>query len=370
MNHHEDRLTPPHRQPEAGSEWAAHPPATPWYAPVGELWDEPGSQLEWLVDGLLPRDGVSLIVGPPKVGKSTLARTLCATVAQQAPDFLGRTVTHGSGGAFYAFLEGSQRSVRSAFKRMNAPNVLVPRLHVPERLGDAMEDDNAAHVRRTAAKALEERLEVLRDAITKTEAQLMVVDTLGRLAGLDDLNDYGPVVKALGPVEALARETNCHIALVHHARKSGGEHGAESMGSAGILGSVDVMLSVKHDGGRRTVETAGQRDGEPMECTVTRLSASGWTKVVATTKKVRHDAMELRVWEWIQARPRQNAKDIAKGIGARPESVRAAIRAMVETGQLVREGEGKTGDPFLYSMGTAPRKKGVPESPTLKGRTP
>ena len=360
MDHHEDRPTPPHQQPEAGSEWAIHPPATPWYAPVGELWDEPGSQLEWLVDGLLPRDGVSLIVGPPKVGKSTLARTLCATVAQQAPDFLGRTVTHGSGRAFYAFLEGSQRSVRSAFKRMNAPNVLVPRLHVPERLGDATEDD----VRRTAAKALEERLEVLRDAITKTEAQLMVVDTLGRLAGLDDLNDYGPVVKALGPVEALARETNCHIALVHHARKSGGEHGAESMGSAGILGSVDVMLSVKHDTGRRTVETAGQRDGEPMEPTATRLSAAGWTEVVGTMKRVRQDAMELRVWEHIQARPAQDAKAIAEGMGARPKAVRAAIRSMVETGQLVREGEGRKGDPFLYSMGKAPAKteKGVRES--------
>ena len=304
---HEGKVTPAPQpsQPEGGApSWATHPPVEKWYARAGDLWDEPGSQLEWLVDGLLPRDGVSLIVGRPKAGKSTLARTLAAAVAGKAPAFLGRIITHGSGATFYCFLEGSQRSVRAALKRMGAPNVLVPRDNVPERLQDGTEDHpDRVIVRRTPEKALAERMDVLRDAITETEAQLLVVDTLGRLTGLDDLNDYGPVIKALAPIEALARETNCHIALVHHARKSGGDHGDESMGSAGIFGSVDVMLSVKQEGKHRTVETAGQRDGEPLEKTVIKLDPAGWTEPVGTKAEIKFATMEGRVWEWIATRP-------------------------------------------------------------------
>ena len=164
-------------------------------------------------------------------------------------------------------------------------------------LRTALEDPDRPIVKRTPTKALEERLDVLRDVINETQAQLLVVDTLGRLTGLDDLNEYAKVVNALGPVEALARETNCHIALVHHARKSGGEHGDESMGSAGILGSVDVMLSVKHDAGRRTVETAGQRDGEPLEATVVKLGPTGWTEIVGTKIALQRATFEGRVWE-------------------------------------------------------------------------
>ena len=197
-------------------------------------------------------------------------------------------------------------------------------------------------------------MDVLRAAITETEAQLLVVDTLGRLTGLDDLNDYAPVLKALGPIEALARETNCHIALVHHARKSGGEHGDESMGSAGIFGSVDVMLSVKQEGKRRTVETAGQRDGEPLEKTVIKLDPAGWTEPVATAVEVKAATMQSRVWEWIQTRPNSTRKDIEKGVEGRKENILKALKAMVDRDELERTGKGKSGDPFRYSMGQPP----------------
>ena len=126
------------------------------------------------------------------------------------------------------------------------------------------------------------------------------------------------------------------------------------MGSAGILGSVDIMLSCKYDGGRRTVETSGQRDGEPLEVTVVKLGPTGWVEIVGTKVAVQRATIEGRVWEWIQTRPESARKDIVKGVEGRQESILKAINAMVGSGELKRIGKGMKGDPFLYSMGRPP----------------
>lgn len=42
---------------------------------------EAPTEIDWLVDGLLPMGSVSLLVAKPKVGKSKLARCLTAAVA-------------------------------------------------------------------------------------------------------------------------------------------------------------------------------------------------------------------------------------------------------------------------------------------------
>ena len=201
---HEGKATPHPLppQPEGGAtSWATHPPTEPWYAPVGELWDEPGSQLEWLVDGLLPRDGVSLTRRPPQGGqvhaRANAVRHRGATGSRTSWAAPSRTAR---GSAFYAFLEGSQRSVRSAFKRMNGP----------ERTGAPPPRPGAPWGRHwrtlTAPSRGGPRPRRWRSGSRcsgtrspRRRRNCMVVDTLGRLAGLDDLNDYGPVVKALGP---------------------------------------------------------------------------------------------------------------------------------------------------------------------------
>jgi Mrp family chromosome partitioning ATPase len=64
---------------------------------ISELLGEPDEPENWLVDGLLPTGGLSVLVGKPKAGKSTLARALAVAVARGEP-WLGRATFPGDGG--------------------------------------------------------------------------------------------------------------------------------------------------------------------------------------------------------------------------------------------------------------------------------
>jgi putative DNA primase/helicase len=75
------------------------------FRPIGELLSQPETPLEWLVDGLLPREAISLLVGRPKSGKTTLCRTLAADVVGGAA-FLDRTTEQGP--VIYVSLEDSR----------------------------------------------------------------------------------------------------------------------------------------------------------------------------------------------------------------------------------------------------------------------
>lgn len=67
---------------------AAKAPVRPFKVLTGaELLQMPSDSTQWLVEGLLPAVGTSLIGAPPKCGKSVFTRQLCAFV-QMAIHFL------------------------------------------------------------------------------------------------------------------------------------------------------------------------------------------------------------------------------------------------------------------------------------------
>jgi KaiC/GvpD/RAD55 family RecA-like ATPase len=71
--------------------------------------------VRWLVDGLLPADGYSAVVGKPKAGKSTLIRQLIAAVIKSQP-FLERSINipPGTGRVLYIHLDRKDRPARVA----------------------------------------------------------------------------------------------------------------------------------------------------------------------------------------------------------------------------------------------------------------
>ena len=77
----------------------------------------PEAAESWLVDGMIPLGGLSLMVGAPKAGKSTLARNLVLAAAQ-GREWLGRAVTQGP--ALYVTMEGRRQPVIQHFRQMGA----------------------------------------------------------------------------------------------------------------------------------------------------------------------------------------------------------------------------------------------------------
>ncbi|MHC4698282.1 MAG: AAA family ATPase, partial [Planctomycetota bacterium] len=84
---------------------------------VRELLNEPPEPIRWLVDGLLPQGGLSILAGKPKAGKSTLARCVGLAVARGDP-IIGRE-TH-AGPVVYLGLEDKRSEVAEHFRAMGA----------------------------------------------------------------------------------------------------------------------------------------------------------------------------------------------------------------------------------------------------------
>ena len=61
---------------------------------IGKLIDKPYEEPSWLVEDMLLEGGLSMLVAKPKIGKSTFARFLAASVAK-GDLLLGRDVKQG-----------------------------------------------------------------------------------------------------------------------------------------------------------------------------------------------------------------------------------------------------------------------------------
>ena len=229
--------------------------------------------LTYIVDDLLPEGGVSLVVGHPKAGKSTLARVLASEVAGYGEgQFLGRDIINGGRVLYYSPDE--------------APQMTVEHLR-----GILPTDANKIDFVQSGD------LDALGEVIEAGGHSLLIVDTLGRLFQAErfpDGDSYMAWQTHLDRVRRSASGTGCHICLLHHARKSGGERSLSVLGSAAIAGSADTVISLtvtedEADGYVRHVESVN-RAGVELPRQRLALKGDGWLTVAPTRRSPEAEA--------------------------------------------------------------------------------
>jgi len=201
-------------------------------------------------------------------------------------------------------------------------------------------------------------VEWLRETVAHLNPALIVIDPLGRFVRLrDGGNDYTDATRQLEPLISYARDSNpqTHIALVHHSRKSAGEHGDESLGSTAILGSVDTAISLRREKGaaHRTIYSVN-RYGQNLAETFAVLDADTGRVTLGTTKaEAATRGIEDAILDCVASRsgpvPHQEILDSGEVRGARAKVLRTLV-SLVNGGRLQRAGTGRRGDPHNYSI--------------------
>jgi hypothetical protein len=295
----------------------------------------PEEDYSYVVDGMLPKAGSSILYGKPKRGKSTMARQLAVAVSQGKP-FLGRDTEQGL--VMYIALEEKPCEIAMHF-----------------RLLGAEEHDPLMILTDLRGKKLEE----VRQAIVSQKPVLVIVDTLAKFLHLPKINDYGPVNEAVRWIHDVSRDTGAHFMAVHHSKKGKEDDATDNMlGSTALAGAVDTLIALSEGQGGRTVATT-QRYGDPLEETallfdpVARSMSLGNTSKydVEEQKVATRELLSQGILAFVAANPGCIEPDIVMNVEGMSERIKRQLRELIKDGRLRKEGRGVAGDPYRYYAG-------------------
>lgn len=218
-----------------------------------QLRDREFPPLFWPVPGLLC-EGVYILAGRPKAGKSQLILQLAVAIAG-GHEALGRFATNRVGVVYLALEDGDRRIQR----RMQGIGQGWPEWLVFKTKVAAKMEDKLAAIRR------------LLDGFEGDEPAVLFVDTWGRFRpkkGGKDVyaDDYEPMAQLATLAQQRPQLT---IVVVHHTRKLGDEGGGtvEALeavsGSYGLTGAADgVLIMDRRTGSAEATLTVVGRDME------------------------------------------------------------------------------------------------------------
>ena len=174
----------------------------------------------FLVDELVP-EGLHILAGAPKIGKSWLASWLCLCVSQGQPLWYFATT---QGEVLYLSLEDSFQRIQT--RLFDLTEDAPPTLHF-------------AIMADTLKRGLEQQIEQFLAEHPTTK--LVVIDTLQRVRGTgSDSNLYANDYQDIGLLKNLADKQHIAVLLIHHLRKL---HDDDPMnmisGSTGLSGAAD-----------------------------------------------------------------------------------------------------------------------------------
>jgi hypothetical protein len=203
----------------------------------------------FLIDGLIPDQGIVIPYGPPKAGKTFVVLSMALHIASGKP-WMGRKVI--GGGVVYVAGEGvGGLSLRiKAMRQVYDIPADIPFWVVPRAV--SFRDP----------RAVAALLEAINATAGKEPISLVVIDTLARaMPGVDE-NSAEEVGVVIAGCDELKFALGATIMPIHHAGKDM-ERGLR--GSSAIHGALDASLQITSAEGRVIVRNDNQKDAEPAE---------------------------------------------------------------------------------------------------------
>lgn len=313
----------------------------PKYEPVNicDLGDF--GSMEWLWQGYLSPQHITLLTALWKAGKSTLIGYLVREFG--AGGSLGTAV------AAARVLIVSEESGRIWAGRRDKIGIGG---HVDLLCRPFRGRSNSAEWVRFIAR--------IADLIRDRGYQVLILDTISSLWPVIKENDAGEVITALSPLHLLT-DAGASVLIVHHNRKGDGSEAQAARGSGALGGFVDVIVELRRHNpasreDRRRVLTSYSRFDETPTELVIELAADGTGYATVGTKSQAdyNDRLEI-VHEYLPTSgPGLTAEEIlaqwpvAGLVKPGLRKLRAELEKAFKAGAIGRTGEGKKNDPYRF----------------------
>ena len=299
-----------------------------------DLWGMTFPPINFAVPGYIA-EGLTLLAGAPKRGKSWLALDLCCAVATGGFTLGDQKCTEGD--VLYCALEDSPRRMKS---RLQIVCQLAKR--APERLTIWFGDDLPR-----LGDGCEDRL---RDWLkSKAKPRMVIIDTLNyiRPDRNRDEDPYSYDYRSATTLQRLAGEFGIAIILIHHTRKSAADDYLESIsGTNGLTGGCDAVMVLDRQAEGATVFKGRGRDIEEFEvamkfekesCRWSLLGDAGENKLSETRRKILNVLRDEGEF--------MSVSEIASKTGLRRNAVDQRLGQMRKAGEVIKLARGKYGLP-------------------------
>lgn len=282
--------------------------------------------ITWVVVDLIP-DGLSMLAGKPKLGKSWLMLNTAVAVATGGWVL---DVKCAQGDVLYAALEDNERRLKSRMAKVCQLGEWPAKLTFWTSM----------------ARVEEGGLEQLREWIAAAEnPRLIVIDVFSKVkrpkSGSEGLYDADYL--AASPLKTLADETGVAIVIVHHLRKmSADDDPLDAVsGSTGLTGAMDTILVLNRKSDGVTLYGRG-RDIEELEKAVEFDRQTCRWSMLGDAREVRISDERRKIIDALRAEaepmsPTQLA-DVTDMIG---NNVRRLLFSMARDGEIKKAGRGK-----------------------------
>lgn len=294
--------------------------------------------LRYAVPGILP-EGMTLMVGPPKVGKSWMLLDIALAVSQGGYTLGAIRVDQRP--VLYLALEDGDRRLQDRCR------ILQPGQPIPAAL-NYMTAIAPGQVLATVGAWL---------AMHPNREPLIIIDTLGKVMppAMPQETTYQRDYRVGGKFKALAdAHPGCCLVVNHHVRKAGSDDFVDSVsGTNGLAGAADTIVVVA----RARHETAGilkvtGRDVDENEYAVG-FSSAQWTLEGPDLESAAQNAASVRATAGVgdtmvsvidivtRANNPVGPKYVAKALDITPDKASVYLSRAVDAGRLDRIGRGQ-----------------------------
>ena len=299
---------------------------------------------QWLVTDLWAVNAVGIIAGEPKSYKTWLGLDLALSVASGTP-CLDKFEVPERGPVLIYLAEDTLWSLKQRLTSISQHRGLsledlplytltAPRLQLasPGRYRQQEQNDQ----------------DRLRAKIQKLKPKLVLLDPLVRISQADE-NNANEMSELLGYVRGLQREFNTCVALTHHMRKprsdSGRQGGNDLRGSSNLYSWGDSLIFVNKCGEKRITVKVEHRDNQAPDnfgLVITEPEEGMRLKLVeAPSVRKLKTPLRDRILEYLGSHKEPlNVHDLRERIGVSNDSLRAALKKMLEENLVRKEGAG------------------------------
>ena len=275
----------------------------------------------WAVPGILA-EGVSLLCGPPKVGKSWAALGLGLAVAAGGHAF--DTIPVDGGPVLYLALEDTPRRLQTRMGKLlggqPAPHGLTLATTCPP-------------LPQGGAEAIGAWLD------RHPDARMVVIDVFAKMRGqsLPGMSAYDADYAAVGRAKRLADNYGIAVVLVHHVRKAGAEDFlAEVSGTNGIAGAADTTLVLRRARGQAdgVLHVTGRDVDEAEYALLFDPDCGAWKLLDGPAQEHQTTDTRAAILRHLREHPGTGPRAIAEATGLGEPNVKATCRRMHTEGVL------------------------------------